>query len=50
MSKIPSGPHVRQATAEITARICESLPTAAVTAAAGLATGALLLLRHHRHH
>lgn len=43
-------PHIRQATAEITARICSTLPVAAVaTAATGLATGAIILLRrHHR--
>lgn len=42
-------PHVRQATAEITARICSALPiTAIATAATGLATGAIILLRHRR--
>jgi hypothetical protein len=42
-------PHVRQATAEITARLCATLPVAAiVTAASGLATGALILLRRRR--
>jgi hypothetical protein len=40
-------PHVRQATAEITARLCATLPLAAVlTAATGMATGAFILLRH----
>ena len=39
-------PHIRQATAEITARICTALPVAAVaTAATGLATAAIILLR-----
>jgi hypothetical protein len=42
-------PHVRQATAEITARLCATLPVAAVvTAATGLATGAIILLRRPR--
>ena len=42
-------PHVRQATAEITELICAALPVAAVaTAATGLATGAIILLRRHR--
>ncbi len=41
-------PHVRQATAEIAARLCAALPiTAVVTAATGLATGAVILLRRH---
>jgi hypothetical protein len=38
----------RQATAEITARICLMLPvTAIITAATGLATGAIILARRH---
>ena len=42
-------PHIRQATAEITARICSALPVAAIaTAATGLATGVIILLRHRR--
>jgi hypothetical protein len=40
---------VRQATAEITARVCATLPVAAITTAAtGLATGAIILARRHR--
>jgi hypothetical protein len=43
-------PRVRQTTAEIAARICESPPIAAVTTAAtGLATGAFILARRLRH-
>jgi hypothetical protein len=42
-------PHVRQTTAEITARVCGALPFAAVTAAAsGLVTGAIMLARRRR--
>ena len=41
-------PKVRQATVEITARICESLPIAAVTTAAtGLAAGVIILARRN---
>ena len=51
LAALAARPHVRQTTAEITARICESLPVSAVTTAAtGLATGAVLWIRHHRHH
>jgi hypothetical protein len=42
-------PHVRQATAEITARVCATSPvTAFATAATGLVTGVLILTRHRR--
>jgi hypothetical protein len=48
VAKTDLRPHVRQATAEITARLCATLPVAAVvTAATGLATGAIILLRRH---
>jgi hypothetical protein len=50
LAALAARPHMRQTTAEITARICESLPIAAVTAAAtGLATAAIILTRRHRH-
>jgi hypothetical protein len=49
LAALAARPHVRQTTAEITARICEALPIAAITTAAtGLATGVLILARRHR--
>lgn len=49
LASLAARPHVRQATAEITTRICESLPVAAVTTAmAGLATGVIILARKGR--
>lgn len=51
LAALAARPHVRQTTAEITARVCESLPVAAVTTAATvLATGAVMWVRRHRHH
>lgn len=51
LAALAARPHMRQTTAEITARICESVPVAAVTTAAtGLATTAVMWIRHHRHH
>jgi hypothetical protein len=43
LATLAAKPHVRQTTAEITARVCSALPFAAVTtAASGLVTGAFL--------
>jgi len=50
LAALAARPHVRQTTAEITVRICGSLPVAAVTTAAtGLAAGAVRWVRLHRH-
>jgi hypothetical protein len=49
LATMAAKPHVRQTTAEITARVCGALPFAAVTAAAGgLVTGAIMLARRRR--
>lgn len=48
LGALAAGPHVRQATAEITARLCEMLPLAAVaTAASGLAAAAIIVARRN---
>jgi hypothetical protein len=49
LATLAARPHVRQTTAEITARFCGALPFAALTsAAAGLLTGAVILARRKR--
>jgi len=49
LAALAARPHVRQTTAEITARICESLPiAAAATAATGLLTGVMIMARRQR--
>jgi hypothetical protein len=49
LAALAARPHVRQTTAEITARVCGALPFAAVsTAVTGLLTGAFFWARHRR--